>query len=74
MIANPIAGSWLSVSGAKLYLNGSDSAIWILDHFFVSPESPSELIPTAESWRNSRSEDRREILIPYPLFGGVLDK
>jgi hypothetical protein len=25
MIANPITGSWLSVSGAKLYLNGSDS-------------------------------------------------
>ena len=48
MIANPIAGSWLSVSGAKLYLNGSDSAIWI------------QLL--------------LKILIPYSLFGGLLDK
>jgi hypothetical protein len=24
------SGIWLSISGAKLYLNGSDSAIWIL--------------------------------------------
>jgi len=39
MIASPTVGIWLSISGAKLYLNGSDSAIWIFKVFMVLSKS-----------------------------------